>query len=275
MVCLFVLYALTAVTVLGDDGDQQIMVSQKVRIGTFQRAKLLVAFYQSDRWDKHLREMMIQRDAAKAAGDEEKVKKIESEGVASQEVAHKQLAGEANLDNIFVHLQPVLSEIAKKANVQLIVEKPLFNDSTVEVVDVTDLLTEQFSPRSQSARTIEITTSEKPLNLLPSDLQTRFSKFMDYLRSGTFEELRSYLAPALQNISLEPFRDWRLHQSHILFVRSVYEGGPEGGISRLVVDVVMYFESGGKSSTQGVSISTWIKEGEGKEWFCSCLGLGL
>ena len=149
MVCLFVWYALTAVTALGD-GDQQIAASQKVRIGTFQRAKLLVAFYQSDSWDKHLREMMVQRDAAKAAGDEEKAKKIESEGAASQEAAHKQLAGEANLDNIFAHLQPVLSEIAKKANVQLIVEKPLFNDSTVEVVDVTDLLTEQFPPRQKS-----------------------------------------------------------------------------------------------------------------------------
>lgn len=149
IVYLFVWCALTAVTVLGD-GDQQIAVSRKVRIGTFQRAKLLVAFYQSDSWDKHLREMMIQRDSAKAAGDEEKVKKIESEGAASQEVAHKQLAGEANLDNIFTRFQPVLSEIAKKANVQLIVEKPLFNDSTVEVVDVTDLLIEQFPPRQKS-----------------------------------------------------------------------------------------------------------------------------
>lgn len=148
-VCLFVWCALAAVTVSGD-GDQQIAVSQKVRIGTFQRDKLLVAFYQSENWDKHLREMMVQRNAAKATGDEEKIKKIESEGAASQEIAHKQLAGEANLDNIFAHLKPVLSEIAKKANVQLIVEKPLFNDSTVEVVDVTDLLIEQFHPRQKS-----------------------------------------------------------------------------------------------------------------------------
>jgi len=118
----------------------------KVRVGTFRRTELLVAFYRSKRWDQTLRNMMDERRKAKAAGNHVRVKELEAQGQALQERAHRQLAGKATLKEIMEQLQPKLPDVAKQANVRLIVEKPLFHDASVEFVDVTDLLVKHFSP---------------------------------------------------------------------------------------------------------------------------------
>lgn len=121
--------------------------SAKVRVGTFKRTELLVAFYRSAAWDKELRNMMAERDAAKARGDMEKVKEIEAKGRKSQEHAHKQLAGQASLDNILAHLKDALPAVAKEAGVEVIVEKPLFATERAQLVDVTALLVKQLPKR--------------------------------------------------------------------------------------------------------------------------------
>lgn len=120
----------------------------KVRVGVFKRTELLVAFYGSAAWGKELRNMLAERDAAKARGDMEKVKEIEAKGRKSQEHAHMQLAGKASLDNILAHLRDALPAVAKEANVEVIVEKPLFATERAELVDVTALLVKQLPKRA-------------------------------------------------------------------------------------------------------------------------------
>ncbi len=120
-----------------------------VRIGVFKRTDVLVAFYGSEIWDQHVKDLMKQREAAKAQGDEKKVKEIEAQGAKSQEYAHRQLAGEAPLDNIFEHIRDELPAVAKEANVSVIVEKPIHKTADVELVDVTEQLVKAFPPKKK------------------------------------------------------------------------------------------------------------------------------
>ena len=124
----------------------------RVRVGVFRRTDLLVAFYKSAAWDQHLRDLIKQRDAAKAQGDEEEVKEIEQQGAESQEHAHRQLAGKAPLDNIFEHLTARLPAVAGEAGVSVIVEKPLCSTAGVELVDVTELLVDLLPPREKQEK---------------------------------------------------------------------------------------------------------------------------
>ncbi len=118
----------------------------KIRVGTFERKNLLVAFYGSTHFDKTMKEWRVELAQARKDGDEAKIKEIEAKGAAAQEVAHKQLAGEAPLTNILESLKGDMAKIAKMAGVQMIVEKPLFTDGSVELVDITKQMTKCFTP---------------------------------------------------------------------------------------------------------------------------------
>lgn len=118
----------------------------KIRVGTFERKDLLIAFYRSTHFDKIMKEWTAELEQAKKDGDEAKAKEIEARGAATQEVAHKQLAGEAPLTNVLEQLKDDMPKIAKMAGVQMIVEKPLFSDGSVELVDITKQMTKCFAP---------------------------------------------------------------------------------------------------------------------------------
>lgn len=116
------------------------------RVGTFDRTDVLVAYYRSDIHARWLHELQRRRDAARAAGNAEQAREIEALGGESQEEAHRQLAGEAPLTNVIEHLQPHWPAIAADAQVALIVEKPLYTDDAVQIVDVTEQIVDRLSP---------------------------------------------------------------------------------------------------------------------------------
>jgi len=119
------------------------------RVGTFKRQELLVAFYHSKYWDSQMRDLMAKRDKAKGQGDPQKVAEVEASGAALQEEAHRQLLGKAPLTNVLAHLKAELPAIAKDASVSVIVEEPLFQDKSVETVDITPLLVKRLPPVSR------------------------------------------------------------------------------------------------------------------------------
>ncbi|MGA2771821.1 MAG: hypothetical protein ABSG26_13500 [Bryobacteraceae bacterium] len=114
--------------------------AQTVRVGTFHKASIVVAFYRSPLWAESLKAKMAEMAVAKAANDTKKVQELDAWGNAHQETAHQQLAGEAPITNILEALAPGLPEIAKKARVAMIVADLPYADSSVETVDVTDML---------------------------------------------------------------------------------------------------------------------------------------
>src|ERR1039457_2215554 len=93
--------------------------AQTVRVGTFHKAPIVVAFYRSPLWAETLKAKMAEMAAAKEANDTKKVQELDAWGNAPQETAHQQLAGEAPITNILEALAPAWPEIAKKARVAM------------------------------------------------------------------------------------------------------------------------------------------------------------
>ncbi len=125
-------------------------------------------------------------------------------------------------------------------------------------------------------RTVEILLREDALQALhPADLRKRFSGFLACLKTGAFEQLKHFVSSNYP-ISADVHEGEWVDQAEILFVRRSDQCEPDGSISRSVVDVVLYFEAKkARSSSTGVTISTWVKEGDGKEWLSSSPGFGL
>ena len=114
--------------------------AQTVRVGTFHKASIVVAFYRSPLWAESLKAKMAEMAAAKAANDTKKVQELDAWGKAQQETAHQQLAGEAPITNILEAFAPGWPEIAKKARVSMIVAELPYTDSSVQSIDVTEML---------------------------------------------------------------------------------------------------------------------------------------
>jgi len=114
--------------------------AQTIRAGVFDKQAVVVAFYRSPQWAEVTKAKIAERDAAKKANDDAKVKDLEAWGSGHQELAHRQLAGEAPIGNIVEALTPGLAEIARRAGVNLIVPDLAFAGPEVQTVDVTELI---------------------------------------------------------------------------------------------------------------------------------------
>lgn len=137
---LFMIYVAPKMAVESSAWAQAPANAATLRVGTFDSQSLVVGYYRSELHEKNLKAMRDEQAKAKAAGDKEKAQEIEYQGSASQDLAHKQLTGEARIDNILEALKERLPEVAKAANVDLIVEKPAYASERVEQVDVTDAI---------------------------------------------------------------------------------------------------------------------------------------
>ncbi len=82
-------------------------------------------------------------------------------GGSAQELAVKQLAGEASIANILETLRPAFPEVAAKAHVVVIVTGLAYTDGAVERVDVTDLLLDQLKATQATRQLVEKMRKEK------------------------------------------------------------------------------------------------------------------
>jgi len=105
-----------------------------------------VAYYTSEIHDRVLRDLEHERDAALAAGDQARAAEIEDRGEALQDLAHRQLAGRANLENVLKPLNHDLPRIAREVNVSKIVEEPESPMPDVRYIDVTPALVKLLPP---------------------------------------------------------------------------------------------------------------------------------
>ncbi len=122
------------------------------RVGVFQRAPVLMAFYRSRYWADTLDGWRRELAAARERGDEETVARLEERGRAAQERAHQQLAGEATLTDVLAPILDELPEIAEEAGVGVVVEHPLWRSPAVEEVDLTLAIVERYPPRDSRSR---------------------------------------------------------------------------------------------------------------------------
>jgi hypothetical protein len=124
--------------------------SQSVRVGTFEKQAVVVGFYRSPQWSETIKAKMAERDEAKRAGDTKRAEELEKWGAGSQELAHQQLAGDAPIANILAALAPAFPEIARKAQVAMLVAEMPWAGPAVVPVDVTGLILDYFKADEQT-----------------------------------------------------------------------------------------------------------------------------
>ena len=114
-----------------------------------------------------MNELRTEYEKAKAAGDEKRVKELEAEGPAQQELMHKQGFSTWPVDNILEKINGKIPEIAKQANVAVIVSKwdIVYQRSGVEFVDVTDLMVKPFDPDEDTLTGVKEIQMQDPVPL--------------------------------------------------------------------------------------------------------------
>ena len=117
-----------------------LLPAQTIRVGTLHKASIAVAYYRSPLWAEKLKSQRVAMQGARRANDTAKAKELEDWGGKSQELAHQQLTGEAPITNILEALAPAFPEIAKRAQVTIVVADLPYADASVQTVDVTDFI---------------------------------------------------------------------------------------------------------------------------------------
>jgi len=162
-----VLAGLAMYPAVGAPQSQEKTSGSTSRIGTFDSRALAMAYYRSEEFMRQMVEMRAEYEKAKAAGDEKRVKELEAEGPAQQELMHKQGFSTWPVDNILTMIKENIPEIAKQASVDVIVSKwdIVYQQPGVEFIDVTDLMVIPFNPDEETLKTIKEIQQQDPVPL--------------------------------------------------------------------------------------------------------------
>ena len=150
-----VLAGLPVLTAPGAQPSEQTTSGSKVRVGTFDSRCLAMGYYGSEMFKSHMRRVNAEYEKAKAAGDQKRVEEMEARSAsgiwpdmgwpqnpAQGEMIHKQGFSTWPVDNILERIKGEIPEIAKQADVDVIISKwdLVYQGSGVELVDVTPLM---------------------------------------------------------------------------------------------------------------------------------------
>ena len=138
-----------------------------IRVGTFDSRAVAVAYIRSELFGQSLKETTKELQDAKSAGNQAKVKQLESELKATQERAHLQGFGTASVANILEQIKDQLPAIAKEAGVDVLISKwdVAYQASSTELVDVTDQMIKPFKPNEKTLQIIQDLKKHEPVSL--------------------------------------------------------------------------------------------------------------
>lgn len=138
----------------------------KVRIGTYDTRAVALAYLRSEDWQKEIAKLRTEVEKAKAAGDEKRVGELQPQGERGQRRAHAQVFSNGPIDDILPKLKDAMAAVAKKANVAVIVPSAAWHDDSVELVDVTELLAEQFKPSDETRKIMAEIRKSQPMDFV-------------------------------------------------------------------------------------------------------------
>jgi hypothetical protein len=138
---------------------------QRVRIGIYDSRAIALAYWRTEnRLDRYHVPLVEQ---AKAAGDERRAKELDKELWAHRKLVHRQVFSTESVDEILEHIKDRLPEIAASAGVTEIVskwdKKRLAQYRSAELIDVTNLLVDEYKPDAKTLAMISELPKHKPL----------------------------------------------------------------------------------------------------------------
>ncbi|WP_372898233.1 hypothetical protein [Stieleria sp.] len=137
----------------------------KLRVGTFDSRLVATAYVRSEAFSQRLAKMQADLKNAKASGEEKRVKQLEAEFPALQDVIHKQGFGTWPVHDILQAIKAEIPGIAAKADVEMIVSKwdVVFQRDGIETVDVTDLMVAPFTPDEATRKILDNLRRTEPI----------------------------------------------------------------------------------------------------------------
>lgn len=130
----------------------------KHRVGVYDNRAIAVAFAHSRLKGEGMTQWKARYDKAERDGDEKEMARVKQAMDRMQWLTHRQGFGRASVDEAMSHVKGQLAEVAKQANVDLIVWNPDFVGDSVETVDLTDQIVALFDPNE---RVLDIVASLK------------------------------------------------------------------------------------------------------------------
>jgi Skp family chaperone for outer membrane proteins len=139
-----------------------------LHVGTFDSRAIAVAYARSEVFNQNLSNMREKYNKAKEEGNETIVKELEHLGPTMQQVMHQQGFSIASVADILEKVKADLPKIAQEAGVDIIVSKweVVYNNPSIEIVDVTSYLVMLFNPDENTLKTIENLRQKAPIPLL-------------------------------------------------------------------------------------------------------------
>ncbi len=136
-----------------------------IRVGVYDSRAVAMSYYRSEQFNTPLSALFAKLGKAKEDGDKKTVEELESLGPALQELIHKQGFGDWPVSNIMKIISDKLPEIAKQADVGVIISKwdITFQQPAAELVDVTHLLVNLFNPSEETLKTVDEIMKTNPV----------------------------------------------------------------------------------------------------------------
>jgi hypothetical protein len=138
---------------------------QSLRIGTYDSRAIAVAYVRSTYAQDEYRALAAEREQARAAGDESRMKAIEARGRARQERLHLQGFSTASVMEFMQKISAELPGLARQAGVLMIVSKweVAYRDPAVEYVDLTIPIVKSFGVSAEVLKMVEEVMKHDPV----------------------------------------------------------------------------------------------------------------
>jgi hypothetical protein len=144
-------------------GDKETDSKPNVRIGTYDSRAIAIAHAHS-RFNP-VREKTAAYEKAKAAGDREKIKELESWGEEHQRQLHFQGFGRVPVDDLLAPVKDQMAKLARDRRLAAISMSCDFVRADVEIVDITDELVELYDPSEKTLERVQGIRKVKPVPL--------------------------------------------------------------------------------------------------------------
>jgi hypothetical protein len=135
----------------------------RIRIGTYDNRAVAIAFVAS-RFNPTA-EKKAAYEKAKAAGDQAKLKELETWGALYQRQLHFQGFGRAPVDDLLEPVKEQLAKLARDKQLAAISMHCDFTSDQVELVDVTDDTVRLYDPSEKTLQTVREVRKVKPTRL--------------------------------------------------------------------------------------------------------------
>jgi hypothetical protein len=136
----------------------------KIRIGTYDNRSVAVA-YAASRYNP-VKEKMAAYERAKAAGDRETLKELESWGEHHQRLLHFQGFGRVPVGDLLEPVKDRVQELARRRGLAAITMACDYTAGDVELVDVTEDLVKLYDPSEKTLAAARDVRSAKPVDLV-------------------------------------------------------------------------------------------------------------